>query len=84
MTENIGKKFENAFKESVEKVAGVAIVRLPDQMNGYAGSKNPCDFFMYKKPCMYAIECKSVHGNRLPMTNITDYLPWAEDSFSVT
>lgn len=70
---NRGKKFEDVFKGAVEKIQGVALVRLHDQTTGFIGSKNPCDFLIYKSPYMYAIECKSVHGNRLPMTNITDY-----------
>jgi recombination protein U len=74
---NRGKKFEEIFRECVEKVVGSAILRLHDQTTGYAGSKNPCDFIVYKAPYMYAIECKSVHGNRLPFVNITDY-QWSE------
>lgn len=73
MSQNRGKEFEDVFKNAVEKLDGVAIVRLHDQTTGFVGSKNPCDFLMYKAPYLYAIECKSVHGNRLPMTNITDY-----------
>ena len=65
MSVNRGKQFEKVIRESFEKVPDMLVVRLHDQTSGYAGSKNPCDFIMYHKPCMYAIECKSVHGNTL-------------------
>jgi len=69
---NRGKQFESVIKEAFEKVDGVSIDRLHDQTNGFAGSKNICDFIVYKKPYEYYIECKSVHGNTLPFSNITD------------
>lgn len=68
---NRGKDFEKIIKEAFEKVKGVSIDRLHDQMNGYACSYNICDFIVYKEPYEYYIECKSVHGNLLPFSNIT-------------
>ena len=68
---NRGKDFEKIIKEAFEKVKGVSIDRLHDQMNGYACSYNICDFIVYKEPYQYYIECKSVHGNLLPFSNIT-------------
>ena len=50
---------------------GVTIDRLHDQMNGFAGSANISDFIVYKYPHEYYIECKSVHGNTLPFSNIS-------------
>lgn len=73
MAVNRGKQFEDVIRESFEKVEDIVIVRLHDQTNGFAGSKNPCDFIVYKKPVFMAIECKSVHGNTLPFSNITDF-----------
>lgn len=72
MAENRGKKFENIIKSAFEKEPNVSIDRLHDQTTGYAGSKNICDFIVYKKPYEYYIECKSVHGNTLPFSNITE------------
>lgn len=70
---NRGKKFEEIIKEAFMKVPGVSIDRLHDQMTGYkVTSANPCDFIVYKQPYEYYIECKSVHGNTLPFSNITD------------
>lgn len=72
MSVNRGKQFEEVVKEAFEKVPNTSVVRLHDQTNGYLGSKNHCDFIVYHKPLEYHIECKSVHGNTLPFTNITD------------
>ena len=72
MAINRGKQFEDVIKTCIEKVGGVNVLRLHDQTNGYIGSKNPCDFIAYKYPYQYAIECKSIHGNTFPFSNITD------------
>lgn len=72
MATNRGKEFEQRIKEAFEKVDGVSIDRLHDQTTGYLGSANICDFIVYKEPYEYYIECKSVHGNTLPFSNITD------------
>ena len=72
MAENRGKKFETVVKEAFEKVEGVSIDRLHDQTTGYLGSANICDFIVYKKPYEYYIECKTIHGNTLPLGNITN------------
>lgn len=72
MAVNRGKKFEQIIKESFEKVPGVSVDRLHDQMNGYLGSRNICDFIVYKYPHQYYIECKTIHGNTFPLSNITN------------
>lgn len=72
MTVNRGKDFESKIKEGFEKVPNTSIIRLPDPMAGYAGVKNICDFIVYHNPLQFFIECKSVHGNTMPFTNITD------------
>ena len=71
MTTNRGKDFEKVIREAFEEVPNVSVDRLHDQMNGFAGSVNICDFIVYKKPYIYYIECKSVHGNTLSFSNIT-------------
>ena len=50
MAESLAKKFESVIKEAFEKVPGVSIDRIHDQMSGYAGSTNISDFIMYKYP----------------------------------
>lgn len=67
-----GKEFEQVIKQAFERVPDVSIDRLHDQMNGYAGSANICDYIVYKYPNIYYIECKSTYGNTLPFSNITD------------
>ena len=72
MAVNRGKQFEDVIREAFEKVPGVSIDRLHDQTTGWKGSTNICDFIVYREPYEYYFECKSVHGNRLPFSNITD------------
>ena len=72
MAVNRGKKFEEVVRKAFQKVDGVSIDRLADPMAGYAGVRNVCDFIVYKYPHQYYVECKSVHGNTLPFSNISD------------
>ena len=72
MSQNRGKQFENVIREAFEKVPNVSIDRLHDQTTGFVGSSNICDFIVYREPYEYYFECKSVHGNTLPFSNITD------------
>lgn len=65
MANNLGKKFEEQIRKSFEKVPNVSIDRLHDQMSGFQGSSNICDFIVYREPYEYYFECKSVHGNTL-------------------
>ena len=72
-----GKDFESIVKESFEKIPNTSVYRIPDQMSYMSGSKNPCDFFVYHKPILYALECKATNKPSLPFTNITEY-QWTE------
>lgn len=72
MSVNRGKDFEAVIRKSIEKVENTFIVRLPDPTNGYLGVRNISDFLVYNYPLLYILECKSVHGNILPFSNITD------------
>ena len=72
MPPNYGKEFEGVVRKAFEKVPNVSIDRLHDQTTGWKGSSNICDFIVYREPYEYYFECKSVHGNRLPFSNITD------------
>ena len=71
MNINRGKDFEAVVKDCFLTVPGVSIDRLHDQMTGFKGSTNICDFIVYKEPYEYYFECKAVHGNTLPFSNIT-------------
>lgn len=71
MAENRGKKFEEVIRESFNRVSNTSVIRLPDPVQGYLGYRNISDFIVYHYPFQYFIECKSVHGNLLPFSNIT-------------
>ena len=73
---NRGKQFEEVIKKSFEKVPEVSIDRIPDQMSGYYGSKNICDFVIYRQPKLLYIECKAVYGNTFPLSRLTDNQFW--------
>lgn len=72
MATNRGKQFESVIREAFNQVPNTSVIRLHDQTNGFKGSQNICDFVIYHYPYQFLIECKSVHGNRLPFANITD------------
>ena len=72
MAKNRGKQFEEVIRECFEAVPNTGVIRLPDPTNGYLGIRNISDFIVYHYPYQYFIECKSVHGNTLPFSNITE------------
>lgn len=72
-----GKDFESVVKEAFEKIPNTSVYRIPDQQSYKTGSKNPCDFFVYHKPILYALECKATNKPSLPFTNITEF-QWSE------
>lgn len=72
-----GKDFESVVKSAFEKIPNTQVYRVPDQMTYKVGSKNPCDFFVYHRPILYALECKATNKPSLPFTNITEF-QWSE------
>lgn len=68
---NRGKQFEEVIRKSFERVPDTSVIRLPDPTSGYLGVRNISDFVVYHHPFQYFIECKSVHGNTFPLSNIT-------------
>lgn len=73
MAQNRGKAFEEKVKYDLLKLYDVCIERLPDQMSGFKGSKNVCDFVVYWYPNQYYIECKTTHGNTFSLSALTQY-----------
>lgn len=73
MSSNRGKQFEDVIKKAFEKVPNTTVIRLHDQMNGYLGSANICDFVIYHYPHQFLIECKTIHGNTFPLANISKH-----------
>lgn len=71
---NLGKKAETKIKEWLDRPEeGYCFYRIPDQMNGFRNSCNPCDFILYKKPNFYLIESKATRNDNFPYTMITDF-----------
>ena len=75
MAVNRGKDFEDVIRKAIASVPNVSIVRLQDPMAGYLGSGNACDFIVYRYPNQFFIECKTIHGNTFPLSNIS-YNQW--------
>jgi len=74
MTDNLGKKAETKIKEWLNRPEkGQWFLRLIDQMNGFEGSCNPCDFIFYKYPKLYMLESKATWQDRFDYSMITDY-----------
>ena len=71
MAINRGKQFEDVIRECMKRIPETTIIRMPDPTNGYLGIRNISDFIAYHYPHQYFLECKSVHGNTLPLSNIT-------------
>lgn len=72
-TKNLGKKFEDVVYKAFKAYPGVSIDRIPDQTMRFKGRTNVSDFIVFRKPREYYIECKTVHGNRLPFANISQF-----------
>lgn len=73
MSQNRGKQFEKVISSSFLSQSDTAVVRLQDTMNGYLGSANICDLVVYNAPNIYFVECKTIHGNTFPLTNISSH-----------
>ena len=71
---NLGKKAEAKIKEWLDRPEeGYCFDRLRDQMTGYYGSANICDFTLFKAPNFYYIESKATFEDAFPFSMITDY-----------
>lgn len=74
MNDDLGKRAEHKIKEWLDRPdEGYCFDRIPDQMTGFYGSSNICDFTLYKYPYMYYIESKATWKNRFDFSMITDY-----------
>ena len=69
MSVNRGKQFESVIQEAFSQTKDVTMIRLHDQTTGFYGSSNICDFLAFKKPFLYLIECKAIHGNTLSISS---------------
>lgn len=73
MSVNRGKAFEEKVKSDLLKLYDVSLERLPDQMSGYRGSANVCDFTLYNYPYYFYIECKTTNENTFSLAALTQY-----------
>lgn len=72
--DGLGKRAESQIRQWLNRPQdGYAFDRIPDQMTGFYGSKNICDFTCYKKPYMYYIESKATWEDRFEFSRITDH-----------
>lgn len=70
----LGKKAEGKVREWLDlPESGHDFNRIPDQLSGFYGSKNICDFYMYKYPYMYYIESKASYNDNMSFSMITEY-----------
>lgn len=76
-SEQLGKKAEAKIKEWLDHPEeGFCFDRIPDQLTGWFGSKNICDFTLFKAPNFYYIESKATYEDNFPFTKgvmITEY-----------
>lgn len=71
---NLGKRAEGKVKEWLDHPeAGFHFRRIPDQLNGFVGSSNISDFYLYKFPYFYYLESKATYSDNFPFSMITDY-----------
>lgn len=74
ISDNLGKKAENKIKGWLDRPEdGYCFDRLKDQMTGFYGSKNICDFTLYKYPYMYYIESKATWADRFDFSAISGF-----------
>lgn len=72
MNDGLGKKAEAKIKEWLNRPEeGYDFNRIPDQMTGFYGSRNICDFDLYKTPSKYYIESKATWGDNFAFSVIT-------------
>lgn len=71
---NLGKKAEAKVREWLDRPEqGYCMMRINDQMTGFFGSCNPCDFILFKLPNFYLLESKATYQDNFPFSMITDY-----------
>lgn len=72
MNDNLGKSAEKKIQEWLDRPeAGYDFQRIPDQMTGFYGSSNICDFVLYKYPNHYWIESKATWEDRFDFSMLT-------------
>lgn len=70
MPKSAGKLFEEDFKKSIPK--DVFTQRLKDDMSGFKGVANICDYILYRYPYLYLFELKSHKGKSIPFSALRE------------
>lgn len=74
MATNLGKQAEQRIYTWLNRPAdGFDMHRLPDQVSGFYGSKNPSDFILYKYPYQAYIESKATYEDRFSFDMLSDF-----------
>lgn len=69
---NLGKKFEETFKSDWRKsFPNTFLWRIPDQQNGYLGSKNFSDFLAFHNDFLWLLECKETKEGTINFSKIS-------------
>lgn len=71
MAESLGKKFEKQLAEQLEK-NNICFDRLKDDMSGFKGSANICDFITFYKGKLFYLECKTIRSDTFNYNLIRD------------
>lgn len=70
---DVGKEAERKIKEWLDHPeAGLCFDRIKDQMTGFYGSKNICDFTLFKSPYYYYIESKATWEDRFDFSMLSE------------
>ena len=73
MSTSLGKKAEQKIKIWLDKPEeGYSFDRIPDQLSGFYGGRNICDFTCFKSPYMFYIESKETEHDRFAFSAISD------------
>ena len=71
---DIGKEAEARIKTWLDRPEeGYCFDRIPDQQTGFYGSKNICDFTLFKAPNFYYLESKATYNDRFEFAMLTQY-----------
>jgi penicillin-binding protein-related factor A (putative recombinase) len=74
MNDNLGKAAEKKIQKWLDRPKeGYCLDRIKDQMTGFYGSKNICDFTLFISPNLYYIESKATWSDRFEFSMISKY-----------
>lgn len=71
---DLGKDAEARIKTWLDRPdEGYCLDRIKDQMTGWYGSQNICDFTLFKYPYFYYLESKATWNDRFDFNMLSDY-----------